>query len=233
MLDVLLWPLEAPLEVLIGLFTRFGLTAGPAIVALTVVVRLALLPLAARQARAVWILRGLSDHVGRIVEQGGDRETQRQQLMALYSRNRVAPFGPALMLIPQGLVFLGLYRVIIGDTLADEGAFGIIDSLATVVWTQPGAWAVLVIAAAAFDIGIVISSRRAGIPLSWLSRVALVFLPAGMLLSAYLMPAGLAVYLAASALFGVAQALWLARLTAGDPPILEPDPLETSPAPAG
>lgn len=214
-MGVLLWPLEAPLAAL-----EHPLGAGGAILALTVLVRLALLPLARRQARSVWMLRALAPVVGQLIDRFPDPAEQRARLVALYARHRISPFGPVLLLIPQGLVFLGLYHVIATTDIGGAGAFGVIPSLAAPVWAQPGAWAVLIVAAASFDAAILVSARRAGADaFGWLSRITLIFVPIGMLASAYYLPAGLAVYLAASGLFGLGQALWFARMTARPAPI--------------
>lgn len=228
MLGTFLWPLTWLLEAL-----ERPLGAGGAIVALTVAVRLALLPLARRQARGMWMLRSLGGVVGQLIDRFPDPDEQRERLVALYARHRVSPFGPIGLLIPQGIVFLALYHVIATEALGRQGAFGgLVWQLSEPVWAQPGAWALLIVAAALFDAAILISGRRAGIDaFSWLARATLILVPAGMLASAYYLPAGLAVYLVASAAVGLAQAIWFARMTREPAPIAEiSDLLEPAPA---
>lgn len=212
----LLWPLTAPL----ALLEQIGLGAGAAIVCLTSLVRLALLPLARRQARGIWLLRGLAPTVGRIIDAFPEPEEQRRRLVALYARHRVSPFGPILLLVPQALVFLGLYHVIATRALGEQPAFGVIGRLSDPVWRQPGAWVFLVAAAVLFDLALLVGHRRLHADaIGWLTRVTLVLLPLGTLLSGYYLPAGLAVYLAASAAFALLQALWFARMTSRPAPV--------------
>lgn len=216
MLGLLLWPLSTLLAA-----TEQLMGPGGAIIALTLLVRLALLPLALRQALGLWKLRALAPTVSQLLERFPDQAEQRERLISLYRRHRVSPFGPALLLIPQGLVFLGLYHVIATEAIGQASAFdGFIGTLAAPVWGQPGAWVLLLVAAAAFDCSVLVSSRRAGVDaFGWFSRITLIFVPLGMIASAYYLPAGLAIYLAVTSLFGLAQAAWFARLTRGEAPL--------------
>jgi YidC/Oxa1 family membrane protein insertase len=102
---------------------RLGLGWGLAIVALTVVVRLALVPLVVRQIRAARELRRHLPQINRLQKQHArDRARLQRELAEYYRRHGINPLGaivPALVQVP---IVISLYYVMTSDVRS--GLFG-------------------------------------------------------------------------------------------------------------
>lgn len=86
---------------------------GLAIILLTVVVRLLILPLSIKQTRSMREMQRLQPEVKRIqAKYKGDRQKLNEEMMALYREHNVSPFGGCLPLLLQMPVFIGLFYVI-------------------------------------------------------------------------------------------------------------------------
>lgn len=91
-----------------------------AIVALTSVVYLALLPLALRQARAMTAMQQLQPQLRDLRERHkGDRQRLNEETVALYQRHAVNPAASLLPMLVQLPVMVVMYRVIRGLTYHD------------------------------------------------------------------------------------------------------------------
>ncbi len=85
---------------------------GFSVVALTVLVRLLLVPFLVRGQRVQRELAALQPEIKRIQEKfKNDRAGQNQAMMTLYAERRVNPFSGCLPLIVQLFVFVALFRV--------------------------------------------------------------------------------------------------------------------------
>lgn len=86
---------------------------GLAILALTVVIKLALFPLANKSYRAMSKMKKLQPEMKRLQEQyGDDKMRMNQELMALYKREKVSPASGCLPILVQIPVFFALYKVL-------------------------------------------------------------------------------------------------------------------------
>ena len=181
----LLQPLILLEELVLEALHAAGLTWGLAIVVLTLLVRLALVPLAVRRAQA-----------------RRRRAVQSPQIRALRKRHRGALAGPVLeALIVPSLAML-LYEDAAAGEFADAGWLFITDL------SQPpagAAFALLFGAWAGVQLLTLRLAARAG-----RRRVAIALLaPLPLVLVATQIPAGVLVYLVVSAAFGVVQKLAL------------------------
>jgi YidC/Oxa1 family membrane protein insertase len=102
------------------LFFHDPLSWGWSIVALTVVVRAALLPLTLKQFRSMQNMVKFQPEIKRLQERyKGDRERLNQEMMKFYRENKVNPFASCLPLIAQLPVFLALFYLLQDDLRLD------------------------------------------------------------------------------------------------------------------
>src|SRR5215210_6889014 len=88
--------------ILVFFHDTVGLSWGTSIIALTVVVRLAIMPLAIRQFHSMQ-----------------DRQKLNQEMMKLYQEHKVNPFGSCLPLVLQMPVFISLFYMLRADLRID------------------------------------------------------------------------------------------------------------------
>lgn len=87
-----------------------GLTWGWSIIVLTVIVRLALVPLTVKQQQSMRQMQALQPEIKALSEKHkGDRAAQQAATMEFYRERKVNPFGSCLPLLAQIPVFLSLY----------------------------------------------------------------------------------------------------------------------------
>jgi YidC/Oxa1 family membrane protein insertase len=90
---------------------------GMAIILLTVLMRLLLLPLTLKQTRSMQGMSKLQPEMKKLQEQyGDDREKLNQEVMKLYKEHKVSPAGCGLPVLLQAPILIGLYRVVNGLT---------------------------------------------------------------------------------------------------------------------
>ncbi len=97
-----------------------GLSWGFSIMALTIVVRMALLPLTLRQSKSMQKLAGLQPQM-KLLQQKykGDKQRLNQEMMKFYQSNKVNPLGSCLPLVAQLPVFLSLFYMLRKDLKLD------------------------------------------------------------------------------------------------------------------
>jgi YidC/Oxa1 family membrane protein insertase len=115
---VLIFGILTPLEnALRWLLERFhydiGLTWAWAIVATTLVVRIALVPLAVRQIHSMQALQRHAPEMKEIQRKyKGDRQKMNEEMMRFYKENHINPAASCLPLLAQAPVFISLYLVL-------------------------------------------------------------------------------------------------------------------------
>jgi YidC/Oxa1 family membrane protein insertase len=98
-----------------------GLSWGWSIVGLTVIVRLALVPLTLKQIKSMNALRALQPQMKVIQEKyKGDRQKMNQAMMRFYQENKVNPFASCLPLILQLPVFMALFFLLKGNEFQEQ-----------------------------------------------------------------------------------------------------------------
>ena len=192
---------------LFALSQIYGGNLGCAIITLSLIVRLALLPLSLHLGRKVKarqdLMHTLQPKVDRIkAEYRQNPQRQSEELMKLYRQYGVSPFDISSLLgnIVQIPVFFGLLSAI-RKGLGNGGSFLWIKDIA-----QPNAYLALIVA------GLTYLSTSISSDLSQQSRALVNFLPVVItLIIAWRLAAGIGMYWASSTVVGLVQSLILKR----------------------
>jgi YidC/Oxa1 family membrane protein insertase len=113
LVDVADWVLKA-------LHDDVGFSWGMSIILLTVIVRIAILPLTIKQIKSMNALRALQPQMREIQEKyKGDRQAMNQAMMRFYQENKVNPFASCIPLLAQLPVFITLFYVLQHDLRFD------------------------------------------------------------------------------------------------------------------
>jgi len=97
-----------------------GLSWGVSIIMLTVVIRLAILPLTFKQVRSMQELQRLQPEMKRIQERfKEDRQRMNQEMMKLYQEHKVNPLGSCLPILLQLPFFIALFYLLQDDLRQD------------------------------------------------------------------------------------------------------------------
>jgi YidC/Oxa1 family membrane protein insertase len=110
----ILEPIERPLRVILEWFhTAVGLPWAWAIIALTLLVRLVILPLTIKQIRSMQHLQQHAPELKAIQQKyKGDRQRMNEEVMKFYKENKINPAASCLPLLVQFPVFIALYYVL-------------------------------------------------------------------------------------------------------------------------
>src|SRR3954453_15800172 len=107
-------------SVLVFFHDKFGFQWGTSIIALTVLVRVLLLPLAIRQFHSMQGLQKIAPEMKALQERyKEDKQRLNQEMMKLYQEHKVNPFGSCLPLILQMPVFISLFYMLRKDLKID------------------------------------------------------------------------------------------------------------------
>jgi YidC/Oxa1 family membrane protein insertase len=105
--------LTKPLFIILDTIFRFVGNFGIAILCLTVLVKLAMFPLANKSYRSMSKMKVLGPKMQELKEKyGDDRAKLNQEMMAMYKREKVNPAAGCLPILVQIPVFYALYKVI-------------------------------------------------------------------------------------------------------------------------
>ena len=112
----ILSPIENVLEeVLIWLHETGGLTWAWSIVALTVIVRMLLVPVAIRQIHSMQSLQIHAPEMKALQQRyKSDRQKQSEELMKFYKENKINPYASCLPIVFQIPIFIALFFVLRG-----------------------------------------------------------------------------------------------------------------------
>jgi YidC/Oxa1 family membrane protein insertase len=121
-------PIANPVQPLIDVFDHVlvffhdsaGFSWGFSIIALTIVVRAALIPLTLKQFKSMQSLQRLSPQIKELqAKYKDDRQRLNQEMMKFYQENKVNPFGSCLPLVLQLPVFFALFYMLRKDLKID------------------------------------------------------------------------------------------------------------------
>jgi YidC/Oxa1 family membrane protein insertase len=100
-----------------------GFGWGLSIILMTVIVRLAIVPLTIKQIKSMNALRALQPQVKELQEKyKGDRQAMNQAMMRFYQENKVNPFASCLPLLLQLPIFLSLFYLLRSSGFKEEAA---------------------------------------------------------------------------------------------------------------
>ena len=92
-----------------------------AIILLTIVTRIAILPLSLKQIRSMRSLQAHQPEIKKIQEKyKDDRQRMQREMMAFYQENKINPFASCVPLLLQLPVFLALFYLLRSDEFKDE-----------------------------------------------------------------------------------------------------------------
>lgn len=112
---------DIPEAIIVFFHDTLGLGWGPAIVALTFTVRLAILPLSLKQIRSMRAMQELQPHIKAIqAKHKDDKQRQQQEMMRFYQENEINPLASCLPLLLQLPVFISLYYMLKGDSFQQD-----------------------------------------------------------------------------------------------------------------
>lgn len=184
-----------------------------AIVVLTVIIRLVLVPLTWRQIKSMRAMQALQPQLKALQEKyKNDRQVLNEKVMEFYRENKVSPFGSCLPLLLQMPVFIGLFYMLRGqgqlNSYIDAGAF------ATVWHSRPESW-LWIADITTFDLGLMFLYIASQFAASWQTsrhgagqqKMIAYFMPViiGLFMFLYKWPAGLFIYWFTSNLWTIAQ----------------------------
>ncbi len=101
-----------------GLQFLYGITGdyGWAIVLLTVIIRVALIPLMAKQTRSMYEMQRIQPKIKELQKKHkDDKEKLQEETLKFYQDNKVNPFGGCLPIILQMPILLALFQVLQGQ----------------------------------------------------------------------------------------------------------------------
>ena len=95
---------------------------GLAIILLTILVRIVLIPLTVKQIRSMSAMQKIQPELKRLQQKyKGDRQKMNEELMKLYREHGVNPLGGCFPLLMQAPVFIALYSVLRATIVFDAG----------------------------------------------------------------------------------------------------------------
>ncbi len=236
-----LTPIENVLTAILEwLHTAIGLPWAWAIVALTLMVRIVILPLTIKQIRSMQRLQAHAPELKAIqTKYKHDKQKMNEEVMKFYRENNVNPLASCLPLLLQAPIFLGLFFVLRDfDTEiypsypdSDLGWLGIVPNIDASITSHWSGWLLLVIATASTFASIYFMPTGTNPQQRW---IMLVLLPVSLPLFVVLFPPaggfpiGLVLYWSTTNLWTVGQGLVTRRIV----PKPQPAPKRSSRTPA-
>jgi YidC/Oxa1 family membrane protein insertase len=217
-------PLENVMKSILDFFhTTVGLPWGWSIVAVTIVVRLCLVPLAVRSIHSMQALQAHAPEMKAIQQKyKGDRQKQSEELQKFYKENNINPAASCLPTVAQFPVFIALYFTLRHQSHHITGTWlhvvHVSDQHAIAHWSG---YLILVIYAGSQ----VASTYFMGTTMDKTQRTIMMVLPLVFLTVVSRFPTGLVLYWMTTNLWTVGQGLITRRLM--------PKPGAATPRPAG
>ena len=230
-------------HVLLFFHDNVGLGWGFSIIALTITVRAALVPLTLKQFKGMQSMQRLAPEIKKLQEKyKDDKQRLNQEMMKLYQVHKVNPFASCLPLVAQMPVFISLFYMLRKDLKADicpgivkagvnlttttcqsitpgSGKFFFIPDL-----TDNATGAVLVFLIVLYIGSQLLSSVLMSVTADKNQRMIMIALPFVFTVFIINFPAGLLVYWITTNLWTVGQQ-YIVRRMAGDPvPLTTPPP---------
>lgn len=207
--------LEAPLRAVLDFFHAIGFTWGWAIVMLTLVVRLILLPLFVKQYKSARRMQEVAPQMKELQRKyKGNKQKLQEEMMRFYKENDVNPFGSCLPLLFQAPVFIALYYTLRNQNFADGtdlSFMGVVPDISAQL-TDIG-WGVIPLVLVYAVSQLISSELSATATMSKNQRWLMRLLPIGILffIFQFPVPAGLVIYWATTNLWTAGQQLVLKR----------------------
>ncbi|PWU20895.1 MAG: hypothetical protein C5B48_11905 [Candidatus Rokuibacteriota bacterium] len=227
-----LTPLEHVLRhILNWLHFSGGLTWAWSIVALTILVRMLLVPLTVRQIHSMQALQRHMPEMKEIQRKyKQDKKRQQEELMKFYRENRINPAASCLPMVAQIPVFIGLYFTL--KTLSRQAAHGLIHGSLTwlnifhITEKASHGWGPLLLVV--YAVSQTTSTYLMSTTMDKTQRMIMLLLPLVFLTVVAHFPQGLVIYWVTTNLWTVGQGVITRRLV----PKQQPPPKRTSRTPS-
>jgi YidC/Oxa1 family membrane protein insertase len=226
----ILQPLIDAADWLLGGLHDIGFSWGMSIILMTVLIRLALVPLTIKQIRSMNALRALQPQLKEIQEKyKGDRQAMNQATMRFYQENKVNPFASCLPLLLQLPVFLALFQLLRSNSFKEEvggTGFLFISDL-----TQKATGAELVVLMALFIGSQLASTLVMTVSADKTQQRIMLLLPLFFATFIVNFPAGLVLYWITTNFWTLGQQLVVRRIWPPPPPVVAGRQVATAGAP--
>jgi YidC/Oxa1 family membrane protein insertase len=192
---------------------------GLAIIFLTVVTRLAILPLSLKQIRSMRSLQAHQPEIKRIQERyKDDRQRLQRELMAFYQENKINPFASCVPLLLQLPVFFALFSLLRSDEFKTEiHAAGSNPAFLGVTLDEKATGAALIILIALYFVTMVGSTSVMAASAEGNQRLMMYALPVVFTPFVINFPAGLVVYWITTNVWTMGQQ-WVVKQLIPPPP---------------
>ena len=199
-----------------------GLPWAWAIVGLTVIVRMLLVPLTVRQIRSMQNLQRYAPQMKEIQRKyKQDKVRQREELMRFYKENEINPAASCLPMVAQFPIFIALFFVLrdFDDEIlpdypgSDLGWLGLVPDITENAGTHWSGYVLLVVYATSQTLSTLFMSTT----MDKTQRALLLMLPLAFLFFVVNFPAGLVIYWMTTNLWTVGQGLITRRLVPRTP----------------
>lgn len=214
-----------------------GGSAGWAIVIITFIIRLALLPSSLKAARAQVKNLALQPKINALKQKykGGDQKAMNEELMKLYKEENFSPLGSCLPLLIQMPIIIVLYRVILAgfDTSKYNLLYSFVprpDVLHTAFFgidlAKPDLWILpIIVGLSQLALSIMtMPPKQAKVegetpdPMSMMTKQMTFILPIMMLFITRSLPAGVAIYILFTTLISIVQQWYVNKEIKGKAP---------------
>ncbi|HEX5800251.1 MAG TPA: YidC/Oxa1 family membrane protein insertase [Gaiellaceae bacterium] len=221
--DLLTWALT-------NLHETVGLTWAWSIVALTVIVRMLLVPLTVRQIHSMQNLQAHAPEMKAIQQRWKhDKQRQNQELMAFYKENQINPASSCLPIIAQIPIFIGLFFVLrdFEEEILPQFPGADLEwlNLVTITENTKEGWGPLLIVA--YAVSQLTSTFLMSTTMQPAQRALMLVLPIAFIPFVLNFPSGLMIYWLTTNLWTTGQGLITRRLV----PKREPPPKKSSRTP--
>jgi len=209
--------LEAPMRAVLEFFHALGFTWGWAIVMLTLLVRLILLPLFVKQYKSARRMQEVAPQMKELQQKyKGNKPKLQEEMMKFYKENDVNPFGSCLPLVAQAPVFIALYYTLrnSASTFQDGTDLGFLHAIPNIsVPLDQVGWGVIPLVAIYALSQLISSELSATAAMSKNQRWLMRLLPIGIVFFVFQfpVPAGVVIYWATTNLWTAGQQLVLKR----------------------
>ena len=229
MLFSILTPLENVMQSILDFFHgSVGLPWAWSIVALTIVTRIALVPLTVRQIHSMQSLQAHAPEMKAIQQKyKGDRAKLNEELMKFYKENNINPAASCLPLLAQFPIFIALYLTLKHGTKHITGSWlHVVPNISDKATAHWSGFVLLAIYAGSQ----IASTYFMGTTMDKTQRTIMMFLPLVFLTVVSRFPTGLILYWMTTNLWTVGQGLVTRRLVPkpGSIPALPSGPKRTS-----
>jgi YidC/Oxa1 family membrane protein insertase len=212
-------PIQAPLrEILLWLHNSVGFTWAWAIVALTIMVRTALLPLTVRQIHSMQNLQRHAPEMKALQQKyKGDRQRMNEELMKFYRENNINPAASCLPMVAQIPIFISLFFVLrdfdknVLPHLSDPGYLGWLGVVPDITAPANSHWSGYLLLAI-YAISQTTSTLLMSTTMERTQRILLLALPLVFLFFILNFPAGLVIYWVTTNLWTTGQGMITRRL---------------------